>query len=182
MRHCSLSAKGKLTVTGKIVKSNIYSHSKIRLLECGDAAGVEPCRLLVKPAECHQLFQTLLALDKQMESFQQEKKRLHNSISLVRNLCKDIESLPPDKKMQLAMDVKRFQEMESSIASGLKTKEDLKVNILNVLASERIIINRTAHPNTQITIENYSLFLDQPVGAATCHVQDMKVKSLPLRC
>ncbi|MBI5556156.1 MAG: DUF342 domain-containing protein [Deltaproteobacteria bacterium] len=182
MHHCSLSAKGKLTVTGKIGKSNIYSHKKIRLRECGDAAGVDPCQLLVKPAECRQLFQALLALDKQMEALQQEKKRLHNSISLVRNLCKNIESLPPDKKMQLALEVKKFQEIESNIASGLKTKEKLKENILNVLAAERIIVDRTAHPNTQITIENYSLCLDQSVGAVAFYVQDMKVKSMPLRC
>ena len=180
INKCSLSAKGRLFIEGQAVESNIYSHSKIRLKECGDSKH-EACKLLVKPAECRKLFQELLVLDKQLAGLMKDKERLHNSIKLVRSICKNIDSLPQDKKRELAIDVKQFQETDHKITSSLQTKEQLKEEVLRTLETERILIDHIVHPHTNITIENCSLYLDKQQQAVAFCVQDMKVKTIPLR-
>ncbi|MCB2182119.1 MAG: FapA family protein [Desulfobulbaceae bacterium] len=180
MDKCSLSAKGRLFVDGKTVESNIYSHTRIRLKECGNSSGT-PCRLLIKPAECRELFQKLLALDKQLAQLKKDKDRLHNSINLVRSICKDIDSLPQDKKMELALDVKNFKEADNKIACGAKAKEQLKDKVVTALEAQRIFIDNVISPPTQITIENCSLCLDDPLHSVAFYVQDMKVRNTSLR-
>ncbi len=161
MSKCSLSSKGRLLIEGTAVESNIYSHTRIRMKECGDTSNVEGCKLLVKPAECRKLLQSLLVLDKQLAILKKDKERLHNSINLVRSICENIDSLPQDKKKELARDVKQFQETDNKIVSGAKTKQQLKDKIIAALEFQRIIIDHIVHPNTQITIENCSLHLDK---------------------
>lgn len=173
---CTLSTKGKLVVRGKVEKSNLYSQTRIRINECGDELTRTPCQLLVKPAECRALFQELLALDQQMVMQQKEKDKLHNTIDLIRKLGKNIDQLPVEQKMQLATDVKQFHAVDAAISAGLKEKDRLKKEMSGVFAVNRILINRQAHPNTKITIENMSLLLERPLEKVAFYVKDMKIE------
>lgn len=174
----TVAAKGRLRIEGVVTGSKIYSQTRIRVKECGD--GLSPCQLLVKPKECKELFQELLAIDKKHSSLQHEQQRLQNTIDLVKKLGKDIETLPYENKVQMALDIKRFREVAGEITEGQSRKEIVKKKITEALGSNRIIITKQGHPKTKITIENYSRALDAPVSKTAFFVHNMKVESAPL--
>ncbi len=174
----TVAAKGRLRIEGVVTRSKIYSQTRIRVKECGD--GQSLCQLLVKPKECKELFQELLAIDKAHAALLQEQQRLQNTIDLVKKLGKDIETLPYENKVQMAMDIKRFREIAGDITSGQSRKEIVRKNITEALGSNRIVITQQGHPQTKITIENYSRTLDAAVDKSAFFVQNMKVECSPL--
>ena len=173
-----VAAKGRLRIEGVVTNSRVYSQNRIRVTECGD--GKSPCQLLVRPQECHGLFQELLHLDSENSDLRQEQERLQNTIDLIQQLGKDIESIPYDSKVQMAMDIKRYRAIAEEIVSGQRQKVILKKKIAEILGSDRIFITNKGNPKTRITIENYSLVLDAPVKATTFFVREMKVENAPL--
>ena len=175
----TVAAKGRLRIEGVVTHSRIYSQSRIRVKETGD--GQSLCQLLVKPKECRDFFQELLALDNTDTELHQEKHRLQNTIDLVKQLGKDIESLPYENKVQMAIDIKRFRAIAGEITSGQSRKIVIKKKIAEILGSNRIFITEKGHPKTKITIENYSLELEAPVAATSFFVHDMKVEGDQLR-
>ncbi len=174
----TIAAKGRLRIEGTVTNSKIYSQTRIRVKECGD--GQSPCQLLVKPKECRALFQELLAIDKNHINLQGEQHRLQNTIDLVKKLGKNIETLPYEDKVQMAMDIKRFREVAGEIISGQSHKEVVRKKITEALGSNRIIITKQGHPKTKITIENCNRVLTAPVDKTAFFVQNMKIESAQL--
>ena len=172
----TVAAKGRLRIDGRVTRSKIYSQTRVRVTECGST---EPCQLLVKPQECRQLFQELLAIDKHRAALDLEQQRLQNTIDLVRKLGKDIERLPYQDKVQMAGDIKRFREVAEEIKSGQDRKERIKKEITEALSTNRIVVLQQALPQTRITIENYSLVLDKPVARTAFFVRNMRVEGAP---
>ncbi|HIJ90885.1 MAG: FapA family protein [Desulfobulbaceae bacterium] len=173
----TVAAKGRLRIDGSVVRSKIYSQARIMVENCGN--NTDPCHLLVKPLECGPLFQKLLGFDKQNTAFEQERQRLQNTIELVKKLGKDIERMPYENKVEIATDIKRFQEVSEEIKAGQERKEQIKKEIAEALATSRIIIRREALAKTWITIENCSLILDEPVTKTAFFVRNMRVEAAP---
>lgn len=174
----TIAAKGRLRIEGRVTRSKIYSQNRIRVKDCGD--GQYPCQLFVKPKDSHAYFQELLTLDITFNKLQQEQQHLQNTIDLIKKLGKDIETLPQESKMQMALDIKRFREVSGEISSGQSHKGVLKKKIADVLGSNWIFITRQGNPKTKITIENYSLVLDTQITGRAFFVHDMKVDSAPI--
>ncbi|MDH5299713.1 MAG: FapA family protein, partial [Desulfobulbaceae bacterium] len=173
----TVAAKGRLRIDGKVLRSKIYSQTRIRVDECGENG--EPCQLLVKPMECRTLFQELLAIDKNHAALLQERQRLQNTIDLVKKLGKDIEKVSYENKVQMATDIKRFREVAGEITEGQDRKERIKKEIIEALGTNRIVILKEARPQTRITIENYSRVLDEPISKAAFFVRNMRIENAP---
>lgn len=175
VKCCALSAKGKLLMRGKVEKTNIYSQTRISLLECGNDLTREPCQLLVKPSECRKLFQEIMILDKQLAALNKDEDKLQNTIDLVKKIGEHIDQVSQEKKARLAADINHFHKVQQKIKDGLFQKKKLHMKVIQVLDITRIIITKIVHPNTKITIENCSLMLDKSAEAVSFHVEDMKV-------
>lgn len=173
----TVAAKGRLRIDGTVARSKVYSQARILVDNCGK--GSEPCHLLVKPLECRSLFQKLLCIDKKNTALEQELQRLQNTIDLVRKLGRDIERLPQENKVQMATDIKRFREVNEEIREGRDRKARIRKEIAEALAGNRIIVRGKAQANTWVTIENYSMVLDEPVSKTAFFVRNMRVEAAP---
>ncbi|MEW6221456.1 MAG: FapA family protein, partial [Thermodesulfobacteriota bacterium] len=63
VQDCSLSARGKISISGATRRSQVYTQTTMKLGDCGDTDEGPPCVLIVKPHQCRALYQELLRDD-----------------------------------------------------------------------------------------------------------------------
>lgn len=174
----TIAAKGRVRIEGAVTGSRIYSQTRIKAKECGDNKST--CMLLVKPWECRDLFQEVLALDKQNADLRHEQQQLQNTIDLVHKLSRDIATISDEESAQLARETKRLKELSRQIESGQARKDSIMKQINEILRSDRIIISHLGNAKTTITIENFCRILDAPICGAAFFVRDMQIETAKL--
>ncbi len=174
----SISAKSEINVAGTVLRSQLYSQTRIKIRECGDEH-MEPSVLMARPFESRELSQEILKIDSRQLEILKEKEKLRNIIDLIKKLGKDIEQLPPAKKIELATGVKRFREIEGELSALQSRKTEVLKGMEQLLALKRIMVLGNIFPRTKVTIENCSVEIGTKALGVAFHIKDFKVVSTP---
>ncbi|MBF0506143.1 MAG: DUF342 domain-containing protein [Nitrospirae bacterium] len=171
----SIVAKGDIVGEGSIIRSQLYSQSKIRLGECGQS----PCLLVVKPLECIELSQELLKIDARVQELRREMETIQNNVDLVRRLGQEIERLAEEKKIEFARAIARFKKIEGEIGAALSRKTTLKEELAGHTATKRIFVAGDIHPQTKVTIESCMYTMTRKEQGLAFFVKDGKMAATP---
>lgn len=177
VQESTISARGEIQVSGQVLKSQVYTQTRMKLGECGDELMQQPCVLVVKPYVCRDLLQELLKNDTAVAALRKEKEKLVNLVDLIKKMGKNIEQLPPDKKIALASGIKRFQEVEAEIRGLESAKVELKKDMERHLGVDRILVRGKLFPGAKIMIENYGTMVKERMRMASFSVQNHAVVS-----
>lgn len=172
----SIMAHGDIACESSVVRSQLYTQSKIKIRECGDPQN-GPCLLVVKPNECLAYSQDLLKNDALILDLQKEMGVLQNIIDLIRKIGRGIEDLPPEKKMEMAQGVKRYKEVEKELASALAKKAELKNELAYLMMVKRIFVSDVIHPSVKVSIENCMYIITKIEHSLAFYVKDGKMSA-----
>lgn len=170
----TITAKGSVQIDGRAHSSRIVAQDAVRL-ESADTGQLGPLSITVKPLRLQEFLQELLRTDARLEHIRAEKQRLSNIIELIKKLGASIHSLPQEKRLAMAADVKQFKEFEVEEAKLARRKAEIMTENQKLVSAPWVFIHGNIAPGTRITIFNYSF----EVGAETKHkmfsVRDFKI-------
>jgi uncharacterized protein (DUF342 family) len=175
MSDSAVSCKGNLRVDGKAERSQLYSQSSIKILECGDEERKEACIVMVRPFECEELAQEQLKLDSRLSELAIEKQKLENVVELIKRLGKGISRLSEDKKISLADAAKRYRDIEGESASLQAENDRLKNEIDGLMGLRRIIVSGCIYPGVKVAVRNFSRVIMKKKCSVAFFVKDNKV-------
>lgn len=176
--NCSITARGEVRIEGRVTGSQIYTQSRMLIRNAGDGRN-EPNLLIAKPFESRELSQELLRIDSKMFEVMKEKERLKNVIELIRKLGKDIETLSPEKKKEMAVSVKRYKEIEQENSAAQTRKAEIKQEMEQYLGIKRVIIPGVLLNPAKITIENSNYEVMSGEAGVAFYVKEHRIIKVP---
>lgn len=170
----SIVASGDIDAESSVVRSQLYSESKIMVGECGNEQR-EQCLLIIKSSECIVPFRDLLKTYTQILKLQEEMNSLQEVAGLIDRIGRPIGQVSEEKKAECAQKVKQYKEAEKELALVLSRKTELKNDIARRMMKRRVFIPGTVHPNVRITIENCTYCFTKEGQSLAFFVKDDKI-------
>lgn len=173
IEQSSVNSKGEIVVAGSSKEAVFYCQSSIMI----EGYATEGTAFTANPVQCQEALQELLKLDATVSGLLKEQDRHRNVIELIKRLGMALDTMPAEKRVELAHGVKRFKEIQEEVLALRSRKGELKDKYEKLLTEKRIMVAGELMPGVTISICNNTLTLTGREQHRAFYVKDNMVVS-----
>lgn len=178
-RRAKIKAKGRIILHEEAWEAELNAREKI-LAPTARIAGGKACaeeeievRILGSPDRTptearlenfsqKELFEKMMTIEHDMRETLDRMQKLERTIELVKLLGERVKTLPPEKKMALAMEIKEYQNLRKRLQELQAQNEELTMKAKTFSEKKRNIkVYDTVYPGVKVVIDSSSLVVNQ---------------------
>ncbi len=172
LEGATVEAKGIILVEGSVLESTVVSWRRVYLKNPGAMIGgklqgddymelsiakpgeQKETELVLKSLLLKEIYKWIVKIDEEISEIETQSAKLQRAIELVRILGDAALRLPPEKKAELASQIKRKLELDQRKEELLKRKVNMleKARILKEM-DRRIVVTEKVEPGVKVNIE-----------------------------